>query len=552
MFKNLTIGKKLGIGFGVLIFLLLIFGGVTIIQLGIIKKDATDIDERIDKVNNSVGIRRAAIAIFSSVRDMLIIDDMKKKEEAKKSIEENRAKYKELIEAIKKITYTKEGMTLLQNIEEALKDAAHYNNQVIELVMAGKKQEAIALYYKEVNPRIVKLEKTLDEEVIFQRKGLNASLNEMNNVIKKETVTVVILTVSGLIFGVLFATLISRSISKPVAELKDALERIGQGDLTVEIKAESKDEIGVISNSLTQAIVSIKNLIGQSKTISSSLASSSEQLSATTEEISRNLKSQTERASQIASAAEEMSQTVVDIAKNASNIAEVSVTTANVAKEGKDMTINTAEEIKIIEDSVNKLSGIVNDLGERSRQIGEIVTVIKDIADQTNLLALNAAIEAARAGEQGRGFAVVADEVRKLAERTAKATDEIADMITRIQTEVNVAEQSMEDATKKVASGVELSEKAANTLTQILNKAQGLQSMIQQIASATEEMSSVTDPYNTGYRRYSRGFKRNLSSSGSVSSDSIGHCKIGWRVKCCHRQIQSLNVEELCLLKHLC
>jgi len=493
VFKNLTIGKKLGIGFGVLIFLLLIFGGVTIIQLGIIKKNATDIDERIDKVNNSVGIRRAAIAIFSSVRDMLIIDDMKKKEEAKKSIEENRAKYKELIEAIKKITYTKEGMTLLQNIEEALKDAAHYNNQVIELVMAGKKQEAIALYYKEVNPRIVKLEKTLDEEVIFQRKGLNASLNEMNNVIKKETVTVVILTVSGLIFGVFSATLISRSISKPVAELKDALERIGQGDLTVEIKAESKDEIGVISNSLTQAIVSIKNLIGQSKTISSSLASSSEQLSATTEEISRNLKSQTERASQIASAAEEMSQTVVDIAKNASNIAEVSVTTANVAKEGKDMTINTAEEIKIIEDSVNKLSGIVNDLGERSRQIGEIVTVIKDIADQTNLLALNAAIEAARAGEQGRGFAVVADEVRKLAERTAKATDEIADMITRIQTEVNVAEQSMEDATKKVASGVELSEKAANTLTQILNKAQELQSMIQQIASATEEMSSVTD-----------------------------------------------------------
>ena len=493
MFKNLTIGKKLGIGFGVLIFLLLIFGGVTIIQLGIIKKNATDIDERIDKVNNSVGIRRAAIAIFSSVRDMLIIDDMKKKEEAKKSIEENRAKYKELIEAIKKVTYTKEGMTLLQNIEEALKDAAHYNNQVIELVMAGKKQEAIALYYKEVNPRIVKLEKTLDEEVIFQRKGLNASLNEMNNVIKKETVTVVILTVSGLIFGVFSATLISRSISKPVAELKDALERIGQGDLTVEIKAESKDEIGVISNSLTQAIVSIKNLIGQSKTISSSLASSSEQLSATTEEISRNLKSQTERASQIASAAEEMSQTVVDIAKNASNIAEVSVTTANVAKEGKDMTINTAEEIKIIEDSVNKLSGIVNDLGERSRQIGEIVTVIKDIADQTNLLALNAAIEAARAGEQGRGFAVVADEVRKLAERTAKATDEIADMITRIQTEVNVAEQSMEDATKKVASGVELSEKAANTLTQILNKAQELQSMIQQIASATEEMSSVTD-----------------------------------------------------------
>ncbi len=328
-------------------------------------------------------------------------------------------------------------------------------------------------------------------------------------------------------------------LKKPVTELKGVLERVAQGDLSVDIKAQSKDELGMISQSVHEAIVSIKKLIAESKTIASSLASSSEQLSATTEEISRNLKSQTERASQIASAAEEMSQTVVDIAKNASNIAEVSVTTANVAKEGRDMTMNTANEIKVIEGAINKLSEVINILGDRSRQIGEIVTVIKDIADQTNLLALNAAIEAARAGEQGRGFAVVADEVRKLAERTAKATDEIAEMIRGIQSEVDVAEGSMEDATKKVASGVELSNKSAEILGQIFSKAQELQGMIQQIASATEEMSSVTDHITQDIGSIAEGSKEislavdqsaqtasDIARLGSELNTAIGRFKV--------------------------
>ncbi|MCX7725029.1 MAG: methyl-accepting chemotaxis protein, partial [Thermodesulfovibrio sp.] len=306
-------------------------------------------------------------------------------------------------------------------------------------------------------------------------------------------ITIIAISLFGILVGTPIVISISKSIKKSAKELKSVLSTLNRGDFTVDINVYSKDELGEASQILHEIILKRRKFFADSKLISNSLVSSSEELSATTEEISRNLKSQTERASQIASAAEEMSQTVVDIAKNASQIAEVSVVTANVAKEGKDMTLNTAQEIKVIDEAIKKLSEVINVLGDRSRQIGEIVTVIKDIADQTNLLALNAAIEAARAGEQGRGFAVVADEVRKLAERTARATDEIAEMIRGIQTEVDVAEGSMEDATKKVASGVELSNKSAEILGQILSKAQELQSMIQQIASATEEMSSVTD-----------------------------------------------------------
>ena len=522
MFKNLTIGKKLGVGFGVIIVSIIILGVITLFQLNQIRVDVNDIDERIDKLNNAYIAKDCIKNILATIPDFILSEHAQERENMKKLIDENSAKYKEKLEAIRKITHTEEGKKLLDNIENTIKEAVPYNNKVLELASLGKKDEAKKIYDEQSKPRIAKIFQAFDEEVAFHEKGLNKRMKEVISLIMRQIVIFIIITAIVVALGIFFSTFISRSVRKPVAELKGVLEKVAQGDLSVDIKVESKDEIGMISQSLKDALSSIKSLIAKSKTISSSLASSSEELSATTEEISRNLKSQTERASQIASAAEEMSQTVVDIAKNASNIAEVSVTTAGVAKEGKDMTIKTANEIKVIEGAISKLSEVINILGDRSRQIGEIVTVIKDIADQTNLLALNAAIEAARAGEQGRGFAVVADEVRKLAERTAKATDEIAEMIRGIQSEVDVAEGSMEDATKKVASGVELSQKAANILGQILGKAQELQSMIQQIASATEEMSSVTDHITQDIGSIAEGSKQislAVDQSAQTASD---------------------------------
>jgi methyl-accepting chemotaxis protein len=522
MFKNLTIGKKLSVGFGVIIVSIIILGVITLFQLNKIRVNINDIDERIDKLNNAYIAKDSIKNILATIPDFILSEHAQERENMKKLIDENSAKYKEKLEAIRKITRTEEGKKLLDNIENTIKEAVPYNNKVLELASLGKKDEAKKIYDEQSKPRIAKIFQAFDEEVAFHEKGLNKRMKEVISLIMREIVIFIIITAIVVALGIFFSTFISRSVRKPVAELKGVLEKVAQGDLSVDIKVESKDEIGMISQSLKDSLSSIKSLIAESKTISSSLASSSEELSATTEEISRNLKSQTERASQIASAAEEMSQTVVDIAKNASNIAEVSVTTAGVAKEGKDMTIKTANEIKVIEGAISKLSEVINILGDRSRQIGEIVTVIKDIADQTNLLALNAAIEAARAGEQGRGFAVVADEVRKLAERTAKATDEIAEMIRGIQSEVDVAEGSMEDATKKVASGVELSQKAANILGQILGKAQELQSMIQQIASATEEMSSVTDHITQDIGSIAEGSKQislAVDQSAQTASD---------------------------------
>jgi methyl-accepting chemotaxis protein len=188
-----------------------------------------------------------------------------------------------------------------------------------------------------------------------------------------------------------------------------------------------------------------------------------------------------------------MSQTVVDIAKNASNIASSSVDTLKIAQIGEKIVCDTVNEVQVISNTVAESSQLIKTLGERSQQIFEIVDVIKDIADQTNLLALNAAIEAARAGEQGRGFAVVADEVRKLAEKTSKATAEVGEMIGAIQSETGRAVTAMAESQTRVEKGVALSSDAGSALRKILDSVQGLQSMVQHIASATEEMSTVSE-----------------------------------------------------------
>lgn len=290
--------------------------------------------------------------------------------------------------------------------------------------------------------------------------------------------------------------LIKLLVIRPMKGILGVVSSLSSGDLTNTVDMNTinpENEMGELAKGFNEMIGNIRDIIDRIESGTTDLVSSSGGFALTAVQIARGADEQSAKVSQVSSASQELSSTIVDIAKNASIAAEAATTAKSTAAMGGDIVSRTIESMNGISETAKNSSEVVATLSARSQEIGKIIMVIDDIADQTNLLALNAAIEAARAGEQGRGFAVVADEVRKLAERTTKATKEIDGMIKTIQNEISKALNSMGDEIQVVGEGVSLAHDAGKALTEIISEVDKVAFMVAQIATATEEHSTVAD-----------------------------------------------------------
>ena len=308
------------------------------------------------------------------------------------------------------------------------------------------------------------------------------------------------------VFNLLLAIIgwyVACHITDPLSEISRKVEDLANGDLTVQIEYVSKDEAGSLAQSMNLMVSSIRQMVGSIIESSSDVIRSVGTLKSGSERTLAGTNDQSLQASQIATAAEEMSQTISDIARNSSIASESSKEAMDTAAKGKDVADGAIETVHRVYASTVELSTMVDKLNSRALEIGEIVTVIKDIADQTNLLALNAAIEAARAGDQGRGFSVVADEVRKLAERTIKATAEITDKIHAVQKESQQTGRSMEDASIEVTKAQEYIRQVGDSLTHIVDSVKKVEDQITQIATAVEEQASVAEEVTSNIEKTS-------------------------------------------------
>jgi len=539
MLKNLSIKLRLFAGFGVVLFLAGMLAVIAVYSIYAINGDIGVIvndrwpktvlaNEMIDNIN----------VVARALRNAIILDDSQMVQKELDRIPEASKVLADNIDKLDKAIKSDKGKQLLNDLKG--KQAVYQDDlaKPMQLIKEGKKKEA-GLYlvntlrktqsaYLAASADLIKYQGQLMEE-----SGKNAESRA-----KQTVIIIIVLGSVATVLSIGASLFIIRSITIPLAEGVDVATRLAAGDLTASVTIRNNDEIGTLMTAMDNMVKSLRELIGKIKYAAENMASGSEQLSASAEEISRGMDGQASRSSQIATATEEMSQTVIDVARNASDIAQISTQAFDQAKNGEAVVKRSVDEVQAVSSTVAESSLVMQRLGDSSKQIGDIVGVINDIADQTNLLALNAAIEAARAGEQGRGFAVVADEVRKLAERTTQATSQINSMISSIQSEVEHAGVSMNNATARVESGVAFSRKAGDSLGDIVGSVNNLQSMVQQIASATEEMSTVSETISSDIQGIAEGSREISAGSGQIAQASSDLARLATELQSVVRQFK--------------
>ena len=305
------------------------------------------------------------------------------------------------------------------------------------------------------------------------------------------TLTLILTTLTASVLAAVIALLLSRQLVGSIRTLNLRLRNIaeGDGDLTQRVDTTRRDELGSLGESFNAFIGRVHDLICDAASVSGEVRTAARQIAATTDQMAQGMARQRDQTAQVSAGIEEMSTTVAHVADQTTRATTSASSAGQQAADGGRVVQETVASIHGIAEVVNESARAIDTLGHRAQAIGEIIDVINNIADQTNLLALNAAIEAARAGEHGRGFAVVADEVRKLAERTSTATEEVDRSIRTIQTETEAVVKRMSEGTAKVDQGVACAQQAGEALGRIVNGSSQVADLIRNIAASAEEQS---------------------------------------------------------------
>jgi methyl-accepting chemotaxis protein len=514
MIRNMSLRQKFALGFGVLLAILLTTGSTSYWATNKLVNSAQSASGALEKKEFSTDIELALRKQIQATNDYVFTNDQA-------ALGRSRQYHQELtsrLDGLNAAVATDRARAIVSRIQQAATVLESIMDEEIRLGESGKVKEAQRLAF---GPTCEKadndLSRVLDELETMQDQLVHTTETDLHSTESSSDDIILILCIVGLAMGATTAILMSRSIGRNIGQMLGMLNELASNNLSVtDVQIHSRDEVGQAGDALNRMKNNLRQLIQSIAGTAEHVASASEEISSSASLQAQSADTQKDQTSQVATAMQEMSSTVLQVSENSGKAAEASRNAAETARHGGAIVNDTLAKMRVIADSVSSTAKKVEELGKSSDQIGRIIGVIDDIADQTNLLALNAAIEAARAGEQGRGFAVVADEVRKLAERTTSATKEIAQMISTVQEETKIAVAAMEEGTKQVEEGVQTTAQAGDSLKEIIHTSEKVGEMITHIATAATEQSSATEEINNNMEQIAKLVRE--SSEGAQQS----------------------------------
>ena len=381
---------------------------------------------------------------------------------------------------------------LYQTFAATLDNYLQAQNQMMEFSRQDKVEDMRTLINTRIKDGTDQMGEQLNKLIAINAAGAKVASNQAGEHYDSAITGIVIVAVVAALATVLLALLLTRSIVTPLNRAVVAAQTIAGGNLTQSIEVDGKDEATQLLQALATMQTNLRKTIEQIAGSATQLGAAAEELSAVTEEASRGLQQQNDEIEQAATAVNEMTAAVEEVARNAVSTSEASNQSTQAAREGRDQVVKTVDAIQTMTHDVQNTAQMIEGLAAQGRDIGKVLDVIRAIAEQTNLLALNAAIEAARAGEAGRGFAVVADEVRALAHRTAQSTQEIEKMVAGIQNGTGEAVSSMQQSNQRTQTTLEMARAAGVALEQITQSIHQINERNLVIASASEEQAQVS------------------------------------------------------------